>query len=108
MNEQLQSRSACLKRAMRRHAAASFDDLIGSQREARGNVYTGRFCGLEIDDQLKVGRLLDRQIRRLGALENLPDIDADPTISEVRLCSACLAAWESHGHTDPANTGRHI
>src|ERR1700738_4832971 len=68
MNEHLQSRSACLNRAMRRHAAASFDDLIGSQREARGNVYTGRFCGLEIDDQLKVGRVLGRQIARLVAL----------------------------------------
>ena len=93
---------------MRRHAAASFDDLIGSQREARGNVYTERFCGLEIDDQLKVGRLLDRQIRRLCALENLPDIDADPTIKRGQTLQRCLAEWESHGRIDPANTGRHI
>src|SRR5262249_23275570 len=37
-----------------------------------------RLGSLEIDDQLEFGRLLDRQIGRLVALENPPGIDARP------------------------------
>ena len=36
-----------------------------------------RLRGLEIDDQFELGRLHDRQIGRLGAIENPADIDAD-------------------------------
>jgi hypothetical protein len=45
-----------------------------------------RFRGLEIDDQLELGRLLDRQIGRLGALEDLPGVNAELAIgrSEAR------------------------
>jgi len=49
-------------------AAGSFDRLIGSQQKTGGNVESECLRGLQIDDQFKVGRLLDRQIRRLNAL----------------------------------------
>ena len=32
------------------------------------------FGGLEVDDELELGRLLDRQVAGLGALEDLVDI----------------------------------
>ena len=35
-----------------------------------------RLGGLEVDDQLELGRLLDRQIGRLGALEDLSGVNA--------------------------------
>ena len=37
--------------------------------------------GVEIDDQLECGRLLDRQIGRLGALEDLPGVGADLAVN---------------------------
>ena len=36
-----------------------------------------RLGGLEVDDQLELGRLLDRQISRLGAFEDLSGVSAD-------------------------------
>ena len=39
-----------------------------------------RFRGLEIDDQLELGRLLYRQIAGLGAVEDLSDVNADLAI----------------------------
>jgi len=32
-----------------------------------------RLCGLQIDHQFELGRLLDRQVGRFSALENLVD-----------------------------------
>jgi hypothetical protein len=37
--------------------------------------------GLQIDDQLEYGRLLDRQISRLGAFQDLSDVNADLAIN---------------------------
>src|SRR5271165_247956 len=49
----------------------SFDDLVGAGEERLWHGQAERRGGLEIDDQLERGRLLDRQIGRLGALKNL-------------------------------------
>src|SRR6266511_6312525 len=51
-----------------------FDHLVGNGEHARGNVEAKRFCGLEIDDKLEFGRLFDRQIAGIGALENSVDV----------------------------------
>jgi hypothetical protein len=40
---------------------------------------------LEIDHQLEFCRLLDRQIGRLGAVENFSDVDADPTMDRRKV-----------------------
>src|SRR5712671_4775867 len=46
-----------------------YEELV-RYRDAKG------FCGLEIDHQIELGRLLDRQIGRLGAFENFIDVVA--------------------------------
>ena len=54
--------------------ASSLNDLIGQSQ------YFGRDCqpqsvgGLEIDEQQEFRRLLDRQVRRLGAFQDLIDM----------------------------------
>ena len=42
--------------------------------ERLGNCQAERLGGLEIDDQLELGRLLDRQVGRLRPSQNLVDI----------------------------------
>jgi hypothetical protein len=42
-----------------------FDHLVGERQQIVGNVNAERFCGLEIDDQLELGDMLDRQIAGL-------------------------------------------
>ena len=41
--------------------------------------------GPGVDDQLELGRLHDRQVRRLGTLEDAAGIDADLTNASVML-----------------------
>ena len=53
----------------------SFDDLVGEDRWWHGEAK--RIRGREIDDQLERGRLLDRQIGRIGALEGLLSAKGD-------------------------------
>jgi hypothetical protein len=52
------------------------DHLIGcSQQRFRDGEAEG-VGGLEVDDQIEFGRLLDRQVGRFLAFENAPGIDA--------------------------------
>src|SRR5262249_33053183 len=56
--------------------ASSFDHVVckgekrGRDREAK------RLCSLEVDYQFELGRLLNREIGRLGAFENFIDVVA--------------------------------
>ena len=63
------TKSQLLIRSPRRRARAA--------SAARSRPSAG---GLEVDDQLELGRLHDRQFRGLGALEDAAGIDADLTI----------------------------
>src|SRR5262245_1234848 len=44
-----------------------------AHEQRRRNLDAERLCGLEIDCQLEFGRLLDRQITRIGSLEKTVD-----------------------------------
>src|SRR5262249_28440019 len=50
-----------------------FDHLVGEDVELRRDRYPESVGGLTIDHQVEFGRLLDRQVARLCALENLVD-----------------------------------
>ena len=64
------------RRQTREHPpAASFDHLVGEGQERLRHGEAERFRGLEVDHQLELGRLLDRQIGRLRALEDLAGVN---------------------------------
>src|SRR5260370_982275 len=62
------------------------DYLIRPLQERRRDRQSESLGGLEVDDQLELGGLLDRQVGRLGALENLIDVNrrALPGAIDVR------------------------
>ena len=59
---------------------------------------------LRIDDKLELGRLLDRQVRRLGALEDAADIDAH---LPIRVHDVGSVAHQSADLADVARAGCH-
>ena len=54
----------------------SFDHLVGAGEDRWRDGDAELLGSLEIDDQLEGRRLLDRQIGRLGAVEDLSDVTA--------------------------------
>jgi len=67
--------------------AASFDDLVGADEDRWRHGEAECFGSFEIDDQLEPGRPLDRQIGRLGALEDLSDINSGLATGSREACS---------------------
>src|SRR6516164_977040 len=72
-------RTSATKSAKSRHSAlryrlALFDHLVGATEQQRWHVEVQRFGGLEIDDQFKLCRRLDREVGRLLALEDAVDV----------------------------------
>jgi hypothetical protein len=53
-----------------RRARASFDHFVGARQQRRRHGDAERPGGLEVDDQLNLGWLLDRQIRRFCAFKD--------------------------------------
>jgi hypothetical protein len=53
----------------------SFDDLIRPQQQRRRDGEPERFGGLEIDHELELVWLFDREVAGLGALEDFVDED---------------------------------
>jgi hypothetical protein len=52
-----------------------FNHLVGAQQKRLGDFQPQCLGGLEIDDQLEFGRLLNWQVGRFGAIEDLNDIE---------------------------------
>src|SRR5712672_3610059 len=65
--------------AARGPSTPSFDHLVGGSDQGRRNGEAEHPRGPGVDDQLELGRLHDRQIRRLRALEDAAGIDSDMT-----------------------------
>ena len=55
--------------------------LIRITQQFRWDFETECLCGFDIDDQLELGRLIDRQVCRLLALENARSLDAGAAIA---------------------------
>src|SRR4029077_18851901 len=67
--------------------ARLFDNRVGAQQQGRGHVEAKRPGGLEVDYKLELGRLHDRQIGWLLALEYSPSVLANLAI-HIRYAAA--------------------
>ena len=90
------------------HGCAQFDptySITSSARPSSGSRdgEAERLGGLEVDDQLDFGRLLDRQIGGLLALENPAGVDAGLAIG---IGNARSVAHQAAGRGELAHMGR--
>jgi hypothetical protein len=73
---QLWAISGTMHRSKKDHL---FDDLVRLDEQGGRHREPERFGSPHVDDQLKFGRLLYRQISRIGASENFIDVFCSPT-----------------------------
>src|SRR5262245_50739066 len=79
-------------RTARRTRGASLDHLVSEREQIIGDFDAERLRGLEVDHRLELGRLMDRQLRGVGALENSRGVDA---VLAVTLGDAHTVAQQS-------------
>src|SRR4030095_14785538 len=68
--------------AARGPSTPSFDHLVSAQQDPSRQLDSNRFGGLEVDDELKFRRLLDRQIASLRTFENFGYVISGPAIHQ--------------------------
>jgi hypothetical protein len=54
--------------------ASLFYDLVGAQKERLGDGQAGRLGGGQVDDEIELGRLLDREVGGIRTTQNLVDM----------------------------------
>ena len=64
-------------RSTRLSAYPSLNYFIRAQQEQLRDCETERLCRFEIDDEFEFGGLLDRQVGRLGALQDFVNVAGD-------------------------------
>jgi hypothetical protein len=79
-----------------RKSPYSFDHLVGTGEYGRRHRQAERFSGLEVDDQLVLGRRLHRQVGRLLGLEDAVDIAgrAAVLVDQVRPVGDEATGWD--------------
>jgi hypothetical protein len=75
LRTQVRRRARSEKCHKQTHAAHLFDDLIGESEQRRRHVDAERLGRLHIDNQFKFRRLIERNVLRVGAVENASDLD---------------------------------
>src|SRR5947209_74589 len=60
---------------------SSLNQLVSPHHERLGDGQPQRLRRLEVDDQLVLRRLLDREVSRLRALEDLVRVDREPPVA---------------------------
>ena len=86
--------------------SCSFDDLVGKREKFQRYIESQRLGGFEIDYQLDLRGLFDRQLGGLLAAENFAGIDAAEaecildvgTVAHQPTGECCLAPWVEHWH----------
>jgi hypothetical protein len=80
-----------------------FNHLVGALRQRLRDFQAERLRGVEVDDQLELGGLLDRQLARFRALEDLVHIDrgAPEEITVIRAVAHETASL--HGLLQPGH-----
>src|SRR5437762_1592802 len=66
-------------------ALALLDDLVGAVEQRGRHGEAERAGGFQVDDQLELGRLLHRQIGRLGAVQDLCDVDSELPVHDRQM-----------------------
>jgi hypothetical protein len=86
-----------MHRSKRRAWVSLFDDLVGEQLDRVGHLDAECSRRLQVDDELEFGRLHNRQVRRLGALEDIAGINADlkKTVREIGRIAHQAAGFDS-------------
>src|SRR5438045_5786412 len=78
---------------------ALLDNLVGAHQHRLRHSEAQRLGGAKVDDQLDGRRLLDRQIGRLGAPEDLSRVS---TAQAIGSCEACSIADQAAGRGELA------
>src|SRR5215813_5444109 len=82
--------------AARGPSTPSFDHLVGAGGQRQWDSDAKRLGGLEVNDQLDLHHLLNRQVSRRGTFENPPSIGANQPIGFSKVgCIAHQAARSS-------------
>ena len=82
------------------------DHLVGAAEQRQRHVEAERLGGPEIEDQLDLRGLLDRQVSGLLAFENAAGVDAALTVrirkavsvADEAACYSVLSKWVHRGH----------